>query len=102
MIWSNLMPFILFGVARDMFSRIPNPQFFFLEFFLSSLQTRYNVVKTVYFHTKKHFAAPLTFFVKKKLWIRRFGIRENMSRASNKASTELSDLSNFAIKDCFL
>ena len=44
-----------------------------------------NVAKTVYFHTKRHFAAPLkenqTFFVKKK-WIRRVRIRANMSRAS--------------------
>jgi hypothetical protein len=41
------------------------------------------VVKTVYFHKKRHLAAPLkeneAFFVKK---IRGFEIHENMSRAS--------------------
>ena len=35
---------------------------------------------------KRHFAAPLkeneTFFREKIMWIRRFGIRKNMSRAS--------------------
>ena len=45
-----------------------------------------NVAKTVYFHKKRHFATPIkkskTFFVKKKSWICRFGIRENMSRKS--------------------
>ena len=43
------------------------------------------VAKTLFLQKKRHFADPLketkTFFVKKKSWIRRFGIRENMSRA---------------------
>ena len=45
-----------------------------------------NVDKTVYFHKKGHFEAPLketkTYFCEKKLWIPRFGICENMSRAT--------------------
>ena len=44
------------------------------------------LLKLFLFTKKRHFAAPLkgnkAFFVKNKSWIRRFEIRENMSRAS--------------------
>ena len=61
-------------------SESSNQQILFTIFFLSS-----KTAKNVYSHKKIHFAAALkenkTFF-EKKSWIRRFGIRENMSRAT--------------------
>ena len=68
-----------------MFSRIPNLQIheYFSQIFSIEIK---NVAETVYFHKKRHFPAPLkenkTLLEKKKSWIRRFRIRENMSRAN--------------------
>ena len=54
------------------------------------------VLKTVYFHKKRHFAASLKenkiFFREKNSWIRRCGIPENMSRTSYKTFSEYRNI----------
>ena len=73
--------------VRHMFSRIPNLHFFSIIFsyfllkqgriFLLRLK---NTSITIYFHTKRHFAATSNenrYFSQKKI---RFGIHEKMSR----------------------
>ena len=64
--------------AFDMFSRM----FSYKKRQNFSIEIK-NVAKTVYFHKKRHFAAPLEeiqdIFRENDSWIRRFRIRENMS-----------------------
>ena len=89
-----LMKFPLFLHVRDMFSLIPNLRIHeYLKKILFSFETRQNfsigiknVAKTGLFLHKKtlcsSFHTKQDFLVKKKMFIRRFGIRENMPRTS--------------------